>query len=481
MALLKTSIGIGSAQKILTFKINLIVLVNTKINPKIKILVLVILQVTSAILPLILGSEQTKNYAPIILFVYTLLGAKFFWLRKSLLIFLSPNSLVFFYTSLSLLFGSIAFSTEAVLVSKNIIDYSLHLHTDIALSFIMIGMICFPLFEVLKGDQVEVSNMQNRVSFTHVLVVAIIALPFIIADFDFSIVGGSGSLAPYLISLSAAAIVLWATKFKATFRYSIYLLVFLLMVGVSSHDKRIAIFLIFVLAFFEARSGALKLNIRGVLISVVGGGVTILAILAMSINRGYGDFVQDVSIIEASGYVMKYINSDIFMAAFFQNIEVSYFYFHYLNAIELIFSGREPLALGSTMIKPLFLFFPRDIIGWKPDSIITLYTIAHDPGFRSIGGSWPTNFAAEYFWNFHIFGLLIFPIFAKINVIFYRKLLSDGGKFRPYIYIFMIAVYMQIVTYARGSGLDQLTLSLIIFGVFCMLSSVVYLAIRRAL
>lgn len=101
------------------------------------------------------------------------------------------------------------------------------------------------------------------------------------------------------------------------------------------------------------------------------------------------------------------------------------------NAGEFISSSREDLSLGSTVVKPLFLPLPHDLIPWKPDSMISLYTMVYDSGFRLRGGYWPPNFAAKFLWNFHLFGIFLFPAFGFINSKFYRAMNAALAGRRP--------------------------------------------------
>lgn len=431
-----------------------------------------------ALLPVALGSDLSKSYAPHIIFIYTILGALIFSVRSSILAFLSPNSLVFFYSSISLLLGSIAFKLEAVLVIRNLIAYGQHQHTGLALTFIMLGLISMPIFEVAHKRIYSDRTASPKLGKSHLAVMLLLAVPLTFAGIDFAVVGGSGSLSPYLASLISITILIYASRLNRFIRYFMYLGVFATMVSIFSQDKRIAVFLIFAILLLEARRGALVFNLKGILFATCALGAVIYGILVMSINRGYGSFLDIGGVLEASGFVLEYIKSDFFLAGFFQNIEASYFYFHYLNAAELVLGGEVDPSLGSTLLKPLFIPFPRSLIPWKPESIIDLYTVAHDPGFRLVGGSWVVNFGAEYLWNFHILGLILFSVFAKINAVFYRALLSPKIGRKPYFSVFMLFAYMNIITYARGSGLDLFAFSLVVVGAIVFLSAVAHAALR---
>ena len=433
-----------------------------------------------ALVPMCIGSNLSKEFAPYILAIYTLLGFSVFWIKGSALTILSPNSLVFFYSTISLILGSVAFKFDAVLVTRNLADFQNHQHTDSAFTFIMIGLTFFPLIEVVHKSVFVNQYTDIRFSKSHLAVLSMLTLPLVVLNVDLAMVGGAGSLSPYLLSLVSIACLIFASKFTRFTRLIIYMLTFATMVSIFSQDKRVAIFLLLVISLLEARRGAFILNFKGLVFVILIIVAALYAILLMSINRGYGGYVQAEGVIAASSFVLDYMKSDIFLAGFFQNIEVSYFYFHYLNAAELVFSGKVELALGSTLIKPLFLPFPRDILPWKPSGIIDLYTFVHDPAFRLLGGSWPPNFAAEYLWNFHVFGLILFPILATINAVFFRVLLSRYTEVNPFFMVFMLFAYMNVLTYARGSGLDLIAFLLIIAGVFTLFAASVHETLRFA-
>lgn len=433
-----------------------------------------------ALIPLAIGVDQTKIHAPTIILAHLTVGLLLFSLRRRLSTFLSPNSLVFFYVSLSLFLGSIAFKMDAVLVANNLLDYSTHQFSDIALFFVLFGLSFLPLVEILHKEKRPSCAPTVFFNGTHLFTVLLVSLPALSVGLDLSAIGGSGGLNTYILSLLSVSCVVYLQRFSFLVRYLGYFFIILSLVVLFSHDKRIAIFLIFPIALLEAHRGTLTVSMRGALISVVGVTTVLYLILVMSINRSYGGFVQDEGVLEASKYVLAYVKVEYFLAALFQNIEVSYFYFHYMNAAEFILSGREKISLGSTLVKPLFLPFPRDLIPWKPDSMIDLYTTAHDPGFRLRGGSWPPNFAAEYLWNFHLLGIVIFPIFGFISARFYRAINAVLARPRPYMLVFMMFVYMNIITYARGSGLDLFIFICLVPGFFLFCAYLAYFVLISA-
>ena len=110
--------------------------------------------------------------------------------------------------------------------------------------------------------------------------------------------------------------------------------------------------------FFESIRHSLRLNFKTTLFLSILMTYSLILILAMSIARGYGGFGEFTSIFSTISLIPSYLNSDIFIGGLLLNIEVGYFYFHGINAIELVLNDLNLMSLGSTIIKPLFLFIP---------------------------------------------------------------------------------------------------------------------------
>lgn len=439
-----------------------------------------VLMLVISLLPIIIGTDLSKIFAPHILALYTLLGSIIFLLPRKAIHFLSPNALVFFYCAISLGIGSIALRDGLVLVTQNAIDYNLHRHTDLALSFMMLGLLSFPIMHLYFGETETKVRTHGRIPDSAFFVSLLFLAPAAIIGLDLSILGGTGNLATYAQSMMGIMAILYINKFHVITRYGSIILIIGLMSILNPFDKRMAIFLIVPFLYFEVIRGNLNFNIKNTIIMSMVGAFITYCILAMSIFRGYGNYGVGENMLAALQYIPDYVSSDYFAAAFMQNIEVSYFYFHYVNSIELIVSGTEDLLFGRTLIKPLFLPFPREILEWKPYSIIEYYTSAHNYSARAVGGSWPPNFAAEYFWNFHFFGIFLFPVFAFYNAKIFNFLASLKISDRPFVTAFAAYAYMNILTYARGSGVDQYVFVIAAPAVLLVLSAFVFHAFSRA-
>ncbi|MEK9669643.1 MAG: hypothetical protein VW421_01415 [Gammaproteobacteria bacterium] len=434
-----------------------------------------------ALAPVLLGSQLSKAYSPLIFASYGVLGFSLFSRGEGKLIYLSPNSLIFFYVVVSMFLGSIALNAGAVLVKRNFIEYGSHVYTHFAISFLMVGLISLPLTEIKNSVRYAAVTSNTSISSSRYFCLLIFLVMCLGLNIDFSVLGGSGSLNRTVFILLSVATFAYAKNFKSRSRYLVYFACFLIMALMSSHNKRDAIFLVSVIVLCEATRGTKIKYIRAALLSLVACLISLVTIIAMSINRGYGGYISDQGLLVALSYIPDYLSSEFFWAAFFQNIEVSYFYFHYVNAIEIILRGSEDLSFGATLIKPLFLFLPRDLAPWKPTSIIELYTVAYDPDFRTIGGSWPPNFAAEFFWNFHLLGLIMFPVIAIFFAWLYRKTLDVFRTKKLILQSFLLFIYQNSVTYARGSGVDQLVFDCLVVGGLAVGGALLHAILTRAI
>ena len=136
------------------------------------------------------------------------------------------------------------------------------------------------------------------------------------------------------------------------------------------------------------------------------------------------------------------------------NMEFSYFYFNTYNSIELILNNPDLMTWGSTLIKPLFILIPRDMVTFKPDSMINIYTNMANPYFASVGGSWPINIISEFFWNFHFLSFVFILIFSIIVIRVYYSYLTSLTNMKGGMIAFSLLVYMVFIMLIRGSGFD---------------------------
>ena len=134
--------------------------------------------------------------------------------------------------------------------------------------------------------------------------------------------------------------------------------------------------------------------------------------------------------------------------------------------MEFVLRDLDLLSLGSTIIKFLFIPFPRSYFGFiKPESIISQYTSEYSSGLRASGGSTPPNVYAEMFWNFHFIGIFSSIIIFGLFLLIFIKLIRWIKYENTYKYSWCLFAFSQFLAYARGSGLDMYFVY-VIFGYF---------------
>lgn len=245
---------------------------------------------------------------------------------------------------------------------------------------------------------------------------------------------------------------------RFSYRLFFYVLIIFFSLLISSESKREIMFIVLLITFFEMLpyfNFVLHFSIKQFILALAGGSIILFLIIWASLNRGYGNY-EEVNFLSSLLYVKDYINSNLFLDYISDNLELTAVYFNAVNCVEMFFHGDIDFLFGSTLIKPLFIFFPRELFTFKPESMINIYTKSFYPYYYRIDGSIPTPFYSELFLNTYIFLPLacyyIIFIFEKI----YQKLLLviyDVFDVRVAIYSMLIFTELQFV---RGSGLDLL-------------------------
>jgi hypothetical protein len=272
-------------------------------------------------------------------------------------------------------------------------------------------------------------------------------------------------LALVAAALDSASVVLLSTSLyiagAANGRLKSPLFLTLFTVGIATllpmfaFGKRLLIFPIIVVLMIAWRNGEIRQ--RTAALFFIG---CILVILPLSIIRGYGNFSAD-NFIDAINNVFNYISKDYFLSAFGNNIEATYFYFHGINSLQITFQTSNYLW-GETILKMLFL--GSRLYGFEDglSSSIHIYTSAYDSDFRAIGGSYPIMLISEFFMNFGVFMLLIFPLFLlALDALSRRIRTISSGTVR--FSLEAILLYSSILL-ARGSSFDLFLYHLILLG-----------------
>jgi hypothetical protein len=397
--------------------------------------------------------------------------------RKFVSFIFTPTILCIFYISLSFILGSIFYKNDWVLSKSNIISYSSWRHLNISISFFLFSIfgtfvIDEEIYRKRKNRIIEIKDKLNKLDFNkkfYYFFLFIFLLFSLIFGLNLSFLGADGDLSFVIKAVFVLSLFFFLSSEKVNFRFVLYLIIFFGLSVVSFDNKRETIFLIFPLAYLEFSNSMIKVNFAILFKMLFVSIILVLLIILMSLLRGYGGFLfnsfQDL--INIPFAIFSYFMDDLFLSYIGNNLEFNYMFFHSFNSVDSVLKHPELISNGETLMKPLFLGVPKDIVPFKPNSFIHLYTNFHDPAFRAIGGSWPANFFAEFFWNFHFFGILplflLFFFLTKVHYWFFLK--TKKGLFSYTMFYLIFLLYFLFLI--RGSGLD-------LFLVYFILSSLVY-------
>lgn len=240
---------------------------------------------------------------------------------------------------------------------------------------------------------------------------------------------------------------------RSRWRFPLYLFYLVVLTAFSYENKREIAMVLFLMVFLETYHGRYRLrpNLRTVAIAVMAAASFLAFILTASVMRGYGG-LNVTSALGAVEAVPRYVGSDIFLDGLTDNLELNYTYGSAITSIDLVLNGTIPYQFGASLWKPAFLPIPRRIFPWKPNSVMTVYTQAFDPGLAAEEGSLPVLFPSEMFVNFGLLGLLpLVLVWMAINTSFVRLHTSVPGSFGHLSATFLS---ITVLILARGGGLD---------------------------
>ena len=408
-----------------------------------------------------------KVLAAPLLIIFAAIGIMALNIRRNVFFVASPNGLFFLYTTLSLAFGAWGHANEFVSVSSNLADYKSWQFMHVGLTMLMLSLSIVVAVDARAQPNYEALLVPHNFKPTILPAVVSLALvPFFFIPLDLQVLGGDGDLSIIPKTVFAMTFILYAAQFSSIKRWLFYAALILLFASFSIHEKREAIFLMIPMLYLEWVLYPQRVTFRLFLFIFFSTLSLLFLIVTMSVARGYGGSGEFDSLAAALPNVVAYMDSSTFMSGLLANIEVNYFFFHALNAIEMVMKDANFISFGSTIIKPMMIFIPRDIAQWKPDSIISLYTTAHDPNIRSIGGSWPISLLSEFFWNFYFFAPILTVTLAIILSKLQIALLMAFKRNSFFKLSFLLFIYLHILTLARGSGIDQFLVYLILGGFF---------------
>jgi hypothetical protein len=434
--------------------------------------------------PFFLTHEQAIGYSPYNFLLFQIL---YFVLAKCLeknernSFLLSPSFIAVTYVTLNFLIGSMVFMNNAA-VDDLLEPYLKWKRVNLTMgyfnlvNFFIINAYFFS--RPVRFPRIPVMLDARRVKpFT--LIGAGLAMIVIYSIYNISLTFFSNSESNfYIIPKSLGAILIFVVFFRGysvRVRIIAYALIIFFFALAAFEDKRDAIFLLLPVLLLESTRYPFTLDLKRFSLLAIGGGFLVYLILVMSIQRGYGSY-NARGFVDATGYVDDYVKSDFFIPAFMNNLEISYTYFHSNNAVEHILANPSDLTYGSTIIKPLFIPFPRNYFPQKPESILEKYTSTVSPEKRSEGVSWTISFQSELFWNFSYVGVIVaFFIFIVFNSVYLNvvRLIRTDEIIN---YIPLLYIYEQLLVLFRGSGLDLFAIDVILsFFIFIILQFLIRL------
>jgi hypothetical protein len=195
----------------------------------------------------------------------------------------------------------------------------------------------------------------------------------------------------------------------------------------------------------------MQFTAKKILLYISGIALFLILIMTSSILRGYGQF--DVSSLpKAISYVPKYISADIFVDGLTDNLELNYSYGTAVTSMDKILNGELRYQYGMTLLKVLFLPIPRKLFPDKPESIMQQFTRIYNPSYWAAGGSFPVILPCDMFLNFSYLGVLPFAfVWLILNYTFVK---FHHISNRNIIYFSYIFLFITVLMFARGSGLE---------------------------
>lgn len=241
--------------------------------------------------------------------------------------------------------------------------------------------------------------------------------------------------------------------FQKTIRFLVYIVFLVLMVKFNFENKREVVISLFAMIFLEAYYSRiiLQFTLKKIALYLSGIFLFFFLVLTSSILRGYGSFEAE-TFSTAATYLPDYVESDIFVDGITDNLELNYSYGTGISAMNMIIKGDLPYQYGYTLLKLFFLPISRDIITFKPESIMQMFTKKFYPSFWAEGGSLPVILPVDMFLNFHFLGFLATGLIVYLLDFIFMKF--HQLQHRSFIYFSFIFLFSTILAFARGSGID---------------------------
>ncbi|HDY7975442.1 TPA: hypothetical protein ACGU9W_001249 [Vibrio vulnificus] len=381
--------------------------------------------------------------------------------------FLMPSMVMFLYLSFSFSLGAKLVPHGFGFLTVDFIDSIINMKEVKWVTFYWLNtfnaLFYVTMTSLIKQNSKEI-NINGGVKSSYLMLGALIATFMLVSSFRFF--GTFGMQIALSIVICTHII-----SFPRLVKLGVYCVLIISAVIFNYENKR-EVLMIFMTVFFifsYTYKVEFKLNMKNFIAYSMILFLFVSSILVSSILRGYGGFGV-TKFTEAVSYIPAYIQSDTFSDTIIDNFEISHTYPAAVLPVEYIMTGQLDLLVGSSIIKPLFLPLPRDIVPFKPDSVISIFTTFQAPSVHSIGGSFPVAFPSELFVNFHFLGLIFLVFFSFVFNKIYMSLFKNdvsGMKFKSAL-SFTVLLFILI----RGGGADLLFVSFLSSLIVIFISSV---------
>lgn len=383
-------------------------------------------------------------------------------ISKNVLIYFSPSVFTLIYLNLSFGFGQWAVANNISYETIYYDEYSKFSNPHFITSYLLVSSltVALALIPFLNSHTtLDFSALLNKgaLNKTQIFISLIFILLLSFVEVDLSFLGGVGNF-NYVLQLAVTIfLTIQLVPFPRLVRYLYYAILSVLFLISNYNSKREILFVIILFLLFELTRTGIRvvLNFKNALLATLFLALFAGFIIVSSIARGYGNFNVD-NPLDAIEYIDDYVQADYFQSVVVGNLEVITVYGNTANAINYTYNEEIGLGYGSTFAKALFIPIPRAIFPAKPRSMIDIYTSKFQPSYRvEKGGSLPVTIYGEIFYNFNLFGIIfLFLIYLVLNRMFQKIVLSLSEaeiSFQTYIFIFL---YITLIQFVRGSGLD---------------------------
>lgn len=382
--------------------------------------------------------------------------------KSNYIYLLSPSFLILLYINLSFFFGHYVVSNDIGFSKAHIIAFDKFESVSFITSFFLLCnlMVFLALpFSRYNNNDILHSTFKNKTSklpLGKVFVLLTLLLFLGLIDIDLSFLGGGGSFTYPLQLCTAIVLVFLISKINNKIKYLYYLALFAVFVGTNFESKREIIYVLILVIIFEIikKRYTFSFNFKSLITGSIGFAIFFYLIILASIIRGYGDYEVD-NPIAASVHVFDYLNSDQIQSALAINFEVETSYGSSAKALDYVYSGKVDYLFGETFLKIFFLPIPRYIFPMKPKSMVNIYTKLDDESAFNDGVTSPIIFYSESFWNFGYFAFIFIYLLTLFLNLFYEKMiLSILNNQITVKSIFLIFLYITIIQFIRGSGIE---------------------------